>query len=114
MGGKPVCPFILEATKTLRGGEKTPPGANMKAVFERVNSGKAESGVTAVRKLIGRSCVARSRAILDICFAFQEAFKPVAFVREEVSPPSFWSNHLGPLGRGRILLEPATVLARGW
>lgn len=95
-----MCPSFLGATKNLRGSEKTPPEANMKAVFEHLSPTGANAGVSALRKLIQLSCVARSCAILDICCAFQEAFKPVLFVRKEVSPPTFWSTHLGPFGGG--------------
>jgi len=112
-GGIAVCPLFFDATKTLGEGEETPPGANMKAVFECLSPTRAKSSVSALRKLIRLSCIALSRAILDICFAFLEAIQLMLFVREEISPPVFRGKHLGPFGR-RGAISDTIVLNNRW
>ena len=103
-----MCPLFFDATKTPGEGEKTPPGANMKAVFECLSPTRVMrviSSVSALSKLIRPSCLARSCAILDICFAFQEVIQLMLFVRGEISPYAFRGEHLGPFGRGGAISD---------
>ena len=108
-----MCPSIFFVTKTLSAGEKRPPGANMKAVFGLLAARRVKSrSLAAPKRIRWLSCVCFC-SILDACFAFQEVFKPILFVRKKVSPPLFRSNHLGPFGGICIFPEPATIPAGG-
>ena len=105
MGGNAVCPSIFCATKTLREGEKTPPGANMKAVFELLAARRAKSSSSTGKKLMrGLPCRCFC-VILKTCFAFQEAFQLMLFVREKISPSALRGEHLGPFGRGGAISD---------